>query len=116
MKIAIGIFFLIFGIGLGYALYRLAGLFGETSTMVGDVNHEVVPILTRLQTTVDEVNSELGKIDDITGSAVTVATTLEQTTTAVQTAISTPVKKVAAVSAGMGEAISTFLQGRRKEP
>ena len=83
MKIAIGIFFLLAGVGLGYVSLRLAGLFGQLTVMVGDVDREVVPILNRLQTTVDEVNSELGKIDEITGSVVIVTGSLENTTAAV---------------------------------
>jgi hypothetical protein len=115
MEIAIGVFFLLFGLGVAFALLRLAGVFGQLSVMLHDVNGEVVPILSRLQTTVDEVNSELGKIDEITGSVVTVTETIENTTTAVHSAISNPVKKVAGLSAGVESAISTFLKGRRKE-
>ena len=95
MKIAIGIFFVLAGVGLGYACLRLAGLFGQLTVMVGDVDREVVPILNRLQTTVDEVNSELGKIDEITGSVVNVTGTLEHTTSAMQSAISAPIKAAA---------------------
>jgi ABC-type transporter Mla subunit MlaD len=94
---------------------RLAGLLRETTNMLHDVNGEFVPILTRLQTTVDEVNSELGKIDEITGSVVSVTDTIGNTSSAIQSAIGSPVKKVAGFSAGVGEALSTFLSGRRKE-
>ena len=115
MKIAIGIFFVLAGVGLGYVSLRLAGLFGQLTTMVGDVDREVVPILNRLQTTVDEVNSELGKIDEITGSVVHVTGTLEHTSTAVQSAITAPIRAAASVSAGVSQGVSTFLSGRRKE-
>jgi hypothetical protein len=115
MRVAIGIFFILFGIGVGFALLRLAGVFGELSGMLHDVNGEVVPILSRLQTTVDEVNSELGKIDEITGSVVAVTETIEHTTTAVHSAISSPVKRVAGLAAGFEEAVTTFFRGRRKE-
>jgi ABC-type transporter Mla subunit MlaD len=115
MQIAIGIFFVLVGLGLGYACLRMAGLFAQLTTMVGDVDREVVPILNRLQTTVDEVNSELGKIDEITGSVVNVTGTLEQTTTAVHSAIGAPIRAAASASAGVSQAFSTFLGGRRKE-
>ncbi len=115
MKIAIGVFFLAFGAGLTYAFVRLANMLRELTGMVHDVNGEFVPILNRLQTTVDEVNSELGKIDDLTGSVVTVAGTIGTTTSVLQSAISSPVKKVAGFSAGVGEGLSSFLSGKRKE-
>jgi ABC-type transporter Mla subunit MlaD len=116
MKIAIGIFFLGFAAGLTYMLFRLAAVFKEVAIMLADMAREFVPILSRLQTTVDEVNSELGKIDEITGSVVHMTGAIENTTSAVQNAISSPVKKVAGVSAGLGEALSSFVSGRRKEP
>jgi ABC-type transporter Mla subunit MlaD len=115
MKIAIGLFFLACGVGMTYALVRLAAVLQEVTGMLHDVNGEFVPILTRLQTTVDEVNSELGKIDEITGSVVSLTDTIGHTTSAIQNAIGSPVKKVAGFSAGVGEALSTFLSGRRKE-
>jgi len=115
MKIAIGLFFLACGFGVTYACVRLAGVLQQTTTTLHEATGEFVPILTRLQTTVDEVNSELGKIDEITGSVATVTDSIGNTTSAIQTAIGSPVKKVAGLSAGVSEALSTFLSGRRKE-
>jgi len=115
MKIAIGLFFLACGVGTTYVLVRLAAVLQQVTGMLHDVNGEFVPILTRLQTTVDEVNSELSKIDEITGSVVSVTDTIGNTTSAIQSAIGSPVKKVAGFSAGVVEALSTFLSGRRKE-
>ncbi|GAB4250943.1 MAG: hypothetical protein Kow00129_11820 [Thermoleophilia bacterium] len=115
MRIAIGIFFLLAGVGLGYALYRLADVLGQVTTTIHDITEETVPILTRLQTTVDEVNSELAKIDEITGSVVHVTETVESTASAVGSAVGAPVKKLAAWSAGLNESVNTFVKGRRKE-
>jgi hypothetical protein len=115
MQIAIGVFFLALAVGTVIALLRLSTVFREAGVMVHDVNQEAVPILTRLQTTVDEVNSELGKIDEITGSVVVMTEKIETATGAIETAIETPVKKVASVSAGISEALSRFLGGRGKE-
>jgi uncharacterized protein YoxC len=115
MKIAIGLFFLAAGVGLTFALIRLGGVLRQLTTMLHDVNKEFVPILSRVQTTVDEVNSELGKVDEITGSVVAVTDKIETTAFAVQNAIEVPVKKMAGLSAGVGEAVSTFISRRRKE-
>lgn len=115
MKIAIGLFFLAAGSGLTFAFIRLGGVLRQLATMLHDVNQEFVPILSRVQTTVDEVNSELGKVDEITGSVVAVTDKIETTASAVQSAIEVPVKKMAGLSAGVGEAVSTFISRRRKE-
>lgn len=115
MKIAIGLFFLACGAGMSYALVRLAAVLQQLTGMLHDVNGEFVPILSRLQTTVDEVNSELNKIDEITGSVVSVTDTIGHTTSAIQRAIGSPVKKVAGLSAGVAETLSSLFSGRQKE-
>jgi hypothetical protein len=115
MQIAIGIFFLLFGIGLAYMLWRLAGMLVEVTGMIRDVNHEAVPILTRVQTTVDEVNANLGNVDDITEHVAAMTGTLENTTSTVSGAVTGPVKKVAGFTAGVSEGLSTFVKGWRKE-
>lgn len=115
MKIAIGIFFLAVAGGLTLALIRLAGVLKELTVILTDSAREFVPIITRFQTTVDGINSEIGKIDEITGSVAHLTGTIESTTSALQSAIATPVKKMAGFSAGVGEAMSSFVARRRKE-
>lgn len=115
MYIAIGVFFLLFGVGLFLALFRLSTTLQRTTSILADVNTEVIPLLTRVEATLDGVNSELGKVDEITGSVATIAKHAEDTTTAVRGAVTTPVKKVAGVAAGVSEAVGTFLFGKGKE-
>jgi len=114
MKIAIGVFFLLFGVGAAYSFYRLSGILTRVSDMLKDVNQEVVPILTRVEATLDGVNSELGKVDDITGSVAGIAKVAEQTTVAVHGAVSKPAKKLAGMAAGLKKSFDTFLSSRDK--
>ncbi|MFH0917451.1 MAG: DUF948 domain-containing protein [bacterium] len=115
MKIAIGIFFLAFGAGLAYALFRLASVFRRLTSVLADANTRVIPLLTRVEATLDGVNSELGKIDQITGSVAGIVKTAEHTTTAVHGAVSKPVRKAAGIAAGVSEGITSFLTGKGKE-
>ncbi len=115
MYIAIGIFFILFGVGLFLALLRLSSTLQRLTGILTDVNTEIIPLLTRVEGTLDGVNSELGKIDEITGSVATIAKHAEDTTTAVRGAVTTPIKKVAGVSAAVSEAVGTFLFGKGKE-
>ena len=115
MRIAIGIFFLAFGAGLWYALFRLAAVFSRMTSILTNANKEVGPILTRLETTLDEVNAEIGKVDQITGSVATMVETVEHTTIAVHRAFSTPIKKAAGFAAGVSQAVSSFFSGEGKE-
>ena len=115
MKICIGVFFLAFGGGLAFALVRLAAVLRRLTSILTDVNTEVLPLLARVEATLDGVNSELSKIEEITGSAAEIVKTAEHTTTAVYGALAVPAKKAAGVAAGLREGIGAFLSGGRKE-
>lgn len=114
MRIAIGVFFILFGVGIAFALFRLASVFKRLSGVLSDVNTQIIPLLTRIEGTLDGVNSELGKVDEITGSVAGIVKTAEQATTAVQGAIAKPIKKIAGLATGVSEGAMSFLSGRRR--
>ena len=62
--------------------------------------------------TVDRVNDQLDKMDVVTDSAVSMAESADTAVRAVSTAITTPVKKVSAVAAGISHGLSA-LRARR---
>jgi uncharacterized protein YoxC len=115
MDIAIGVFFILFGVGLLYMLLRLGGVFTRTTKILSDVNTEVVPMLTRVETTLDRVNAELDQVEQITTSVAQVLKIVETTTSAVHGAVAAPIKKVASFSSAISEGISSFVSGKRKE-
>ena len=115
MDICIGIFFLLFGVGLLYKFLRLAGVFTRTTGILTDVNTEVIPLLTRVETTLDRVNADLDQVEQITTSLAQIIKVAESTTTAVHGAVATPIKKVASLSAALTEGIASFVAGKRKE-
>ena len=115
MHIAIGVFFVLFGVGLFYMLWRLAGVFTRTTNILTDVNTEVIPMLTRVETTLDRVNGELDQVEHITASVAQIIKIAESTTTAVHDAVAAPIKKVASFSSAVSEGISSFVSGKRKE-
>lgn len=115
MDICIGIFFLLFGVGLLYMLLRLAGVFTRTTSILTDANTEVLPLLTRVETTLDRVNAELDQVEEITTSMANIIKIAETTLTAVHGAIASPIKKVAGLSSAVTEGIAAFISGRKKE-
>jgi hypothetical protein len=115
MDIAIGVFFVLFGVGLFYMLLRLAGVFTRTTNILTGVNTEVVPMLTRVETTLDRVNGELDQVEQITASVAQILKVAESTTTAVHNAVAKPIKKAASFSSAVSEGISSFVSGKRKE-
>ncbi len=114
MRIAIGVFFILFGVGIAFALFRLGTVFKRLSGILSDANTQVIPLLTRVESTLDGVNAELGKVDEITGSVAGIVRTAEQTTTAVQGAVAKPIRKVAGLAAGVSEGVTSFLSARRR--
>jgi len=115
MRIAIGVFFLIFGVGIAYGCYRLGAVLGRLTDILKDAGAEVTPLLTRVETTLDGVNAELGHVEHITGSAGKVGDVAESAVTGVYGAVSKPVQKAAGAASAAKASVSSFISGRRKE-
>lgn len=108
VRAALSIFLVVSGLGLGYMLLRLAGVFGSLASALTRITDEVVPILGKAQSTVDGVNQQLGHVDDIMVSAVGATKSAERTAGTVSRAVSAPVRKLAGVGAGLKQGIATF--------
>jgi len=113
-RIALGVFFVLLGGGLAFALVRLGSVFKRLANILDDANTKVIPLLSRLETTLDGVNSELHKVDQITGSVAEIVKAAEQTTTAIHTAVATPIRKITGLVVGARDSIKSFVAARRK--
>jgi uncharacterized protein YoxC len=113
-RIALGVFLLISGVGVSFALFRLGSVFKRLERILRDTNTRVIPLLTRVEATLDGLNAELGKVDQITGSVAEIVRAAEHTTTAVQTAVATPLRKAAGLVAGARASIKSFVAARRR--
>lgn len=100
-RIALGVFFVLCGAGMGYALFRLGSTLTKVGNILSSVDSQVLPLLTRVETTLDEVNSELNKVDKITGSVAEMLKVIEKTTNAIHNAISTPFRKLGDLASGI---------------
>ena len=108
LRYAAAFFLVVVGIGLIYSLVRLGGALGKADKLLADVDTEVVPLLKQATETLDGVNTELGKIDVVMTSVVDATEKVDQTTRAVESAITVPAKKAAAFGAGVSQAVSSF--------
>lgn len=72
------------------------------------VKKELSPLINKLNTTIDEINTELSRVDGIVQSAERVSKTVDSTTKAAQQVISSPLIKLVSISAGVKKALSTF--------
>ena len=112
LKLALSIFLIVTGLGLAYLFLRMAGVFQRLGTALTRITDEVVPILNRAQTTVDGVNLELARVDEIMKTAVGATKGAEKTVQTVSSAVTAPVRKLTGFAAGAREAVAT-LRARR---
>jgi hypothetical protein len=113
---ALSFFLVVAGVGIGYVCLRLGGMFGRLSVSVREVTDEVVPILSRAQTTVDGINLELSRVDEIMVTAVNATKGAEKTVTSISNAVAAPAKKASGFAAAAKEALATFRARRAAGP
>ena len=105
---AIAVFFVAAGLALAYMLIRMGGTFARLSSFVKGSERDVLPVVVKAGGTVDRVNDQLDKLDVVTDSAVAMADNADTAVRAVSTAITTPVKKVSGLAAGVSHGAAAF--------
>ncbi len=92
----------------GFIVAVLWQVFG----ILGRVKQEVTPILRKVERTIDEINQDLARVDDIIKTGEQVVDKVNATTRIAQEAISSPLIKVVSVGAGVKRVIDS-LRGRK---
>ncbi|GFP33064.1 hypothetical protein HKBW3S42_01374, partial [Candidatus Hakubella thermalkaliphila] len=82
--------------------------------LIKDLNVEIIPILGRVQTTVEEVNEGLSTVGDILTSLRDVSERVEKTAKTAQQALASPLVKMAGLSVSAVKFLS-FLRKLRKK-
>jgi hypothetical protein len=112
LNYALAAFFVAGGAALAYMLVRLGGTFARLSAFIKGTERDLLPVIVKSGGTIDRVNDQLDKMDVVTDSAVSMAESADTAVRAVSTAITTPVKKVSGVAAGIAHGFSA-LRARR---
>lgn len=115
LKLALSIFLIVTGVALAFVFFRLAGVFQRLGLTVTRITDEVIPILSKAHITMDGVNREIDRVDEIMLTAVHGAKGAEKTVTTVSSAVTAPVRKLSGLAAGLKEATATFQARRRAE-
>lgn len=108
LNYALTVFFVGAGLGLAYMLVRLGGTFARLSSLVKGTERDFLPVLVKAGGTVERVNDQLDKLDVVTDSAVSMADSADTAVRAVSTAITTPVKKITGLAAGISHGFGAF--------
>lgn len=99
--LALALFLVAIGLGLGWAFLRLAVTFDRLSSLIRGAEREVLPVINKVGGSVDRVNAQLDKLDTATDSAVDAVVAVDEAVRTVSYAVKTPVQKLAGLSAGV---------------
>jgi len=113
LEASLSFFLVVTALALAFLLLKMGGTFSRLNIFLKRLDEEIIPLLSKLQVTMEEVNSQLGKLDEMMGTLVGVTDRVDATTKALSTAIVSPVKKAAGLSAGVSEAITSLLEHHR---
>ena len=101
VDVALAVFLVLVGVGVGWAFLRLAVTFDRLSSLIRGTEREVLPVINKVGGSVDRVNAQLDKLDTATDSAVDAVVAVDEAVRSVSYAVKTPVQKLAGLSAGV---------------
>ena len=106
--LALAVFLFAVGLSLAYTFVRLGGTLARLSSFIKGAQEEVLPVINKVGGSVDRVNAQLDKVDQVTDSAVDAADSVDTAVRAVTYAIQRPVQKVAGLAAGLTHGAAAF--------
>jgi hypothetical protein len=110
--LALAVFLVAVGVGLGWAFLRLAVTFDRLFLLFGGTEGVVLPVIKNVGVSVDRVNALLEKLDTATDSAVDAVGAVDEAVRSVSFAVKRPVQKLAGFSAGVSHGWAS-LRARR---
>jgi uncharacterized protein YoxC len=108
VDIALAVFLLLVGLGIAWVALTLGGTLQRLSAFIRGTQDEVLPVITKVGTTVDHVNAQMTKVDRITDSAVDAADAADTAVRAVSVAVTRPVQKISGLAAGVSHGFADF--------
>jgi uncharacterized protein YoxC len=110
--LALAIFLVAVGLGLGWAFVRLAVTFDRLSSLIRGAEREALPVINKVGGSVDRVNAQLDKLDQATDSAVDAVVAVDEAVRTVSFAVKRPVQKLTGLSAGISHGWSSLKTNR----
>ena len=106
--ICLSVFLVLVALGLTWVLVRLGGTVGRLTSFLEGLETEVLPVINKVGGTVDRVNQQLDKLDQVTDSAVDAADAVDTAVRAVTMAITKPVQKISGFVTGVAHGAADF--------
>ncbi len=106
--LALSVFLLLAGLALGYGALRLGGTLRRASSLLEGTERELLPVISKLGGTVDRVNEQLDKVDQITDSAVDAVAGVDTAVRTISGVVTRPIEKLAGLVAGVKHGASSM--------
>jgi uncharacterized protein YoxC len=106
--LALAVFLLLTGLALLYGALRLGATLRRASSLLEGTEKELLPVISKLGGTVDRVNGQLDKVDQITDSAVDAVASVDTAIRTVTGVVTRPIEKLAGLAAGARHAASSM--------
>lgn len=100
-------------LALMIVVLKLARTLAITNYMLDDIRKEAIPLMARIETTIDHINNEMGYVDGVLKSAEKLAARANTMTQAAQSLVTSPLVK--ALSLGLGVQRALGLKSAGKE-
>ncbi len=110
--VALAVFLVAVGLGLGWAFFRLAATFDRLSSLIRGTEREVLPVINKVGGSVDRVNAQLDKLDQVTDSAAEAVEAVDQAVRTASAVVKKPAQKLAGAAAGVSHGWSAFKTSR----
>ena len=106
--LALAVFLLLAGLALAYGALRLGGTLGRASSFLQGTERELLPVISKFGGTVDRVNEQLDKVDQITDSAVDAVAGVDTAVRTISGVVTHPIEKLAGLVAGLRHGASSM--------
>ena len=110
--LALAVFLVLAGLAIAYGALRLGGTVGRASSLLQGAEKELLPVISRVGGTLDRVNHQLDKVDQITDSAVDAVAAIDSAVRTVTGVARRPVEKIAGLVAGLTHGVSSLRASR----
>jgi uncharacterized protein YoxC len=110
--LALAVFLVLAGLAIAYGALRLGGTLGRASSLLQGAEKELLPVISRVGGTLDRVNHQLDKVDQITDSAVDAVAAVDSAVRTVTGVARRPVEKIAGLVAGLTHGVSSLRASR----
>ena len=106
-RLALAVFLLAVGLASAYLLVRLGGTVGRLSAFISGTEWELLPVINKVGGSVDRINGQLDKVDQITDSAVDAVAGVDTAVRTISGAVTRPIEKLAGLVAGVRHGASS---------